>query len=149
MERRAERYQFRMALRGLTFESGGRVLYEPDGEMTLQIWMRTPEQPDILLEVAEGRDLDDLWRRLHLLAYVRGLVVSEYRTERGARGGWEPIPHGPTPTRDPQTWRRAEVGENGTPVGGPVPAAAGAGPAEGAKSDGAKADGPKPRGKSG
>lgn len=114
MERRAERYQFRMSLRNVAFESSGRIVYEPDGLMTLQIFMRTPDQPDILLEVADGRTLDDLWKRLHALAYVRGLQMHEYRTERGERGGWEAVPFGPTPVRDPQSWKRADVGENGS-----------------------------------
>lgn len=100
-----------MSIRGYHFETSGRILYESDGEMILQIWMRTPDQPEMLLEVAGGRDEDDLWRRLHELAYVRALVVTEYRTERDERGGWEPIPFGPTPARDPATWKRGRLGE--------------------------------------
>jgi hypothetical protein len=112
MERRAERYQFRMTLRGVNFETWGRILFEPDGELTLQVWLLSAESSPILLEVAEGKDQDDLWRRLHILCQVRGLVVSELRKERGERGGWEPIPHGPTPPPDPKTWKRQNLDES-------------------------------------
>lgn len=96
MERHVQRYQFRMIWRGQTFETSGRVLQGPE-ELKLQVWMRSPEQPDILLEVLDGEDEADLWRRLHLLAGYRGVEVLEYRSKRGTRDGWAPLPGGPTP----------------------------------------------------
>ncbi|MCA9545180.1 MAG: hypothetical protein KC613_12340 [Myxococcales bacterium] len=98
MERHVQRYQFRMIWRGQTFETSGRILRSPE-ELKLQVWMRSPEQPDILLEVLDGVDEADLWRRLHLLAGYRGVDVLEYRTERSGRDGWAPMPGGPTPVQ--------------------------------------------------
>ncbi len=98
MERHVQRYQFRMIWRGQTFETSGRILRSPD-TVTLQVWMRSPEQPDILLEVLDGRDDADLWRRLHLLSGFRGVEVLEYRPEGGGREAWAPVPGGPTPVQ--------------------------------------------------
>ena len=94
MERSVQRYQFRLNWRNQTFVSSGRIV-EGEDERTLQVWMRSAEHPTILLEVIDGRDLDDLWSRLHKVAGYRGINVLGFKIE-GSRDEWAPLPHGPT-----------------------------------------------------
>lgn len=99
MERSVQRYQFRLSWRGQTFVSSGRIL-EGEEERTLQLWMRSPEHPTILLEVVDGDDDEDLFRRLHLIAGYRGVDVLGYRPESDV-GEYRPVPGGPTEVQLP------------------------------------------------
>lgn len=91
MERQVERYTFRLQSRKQTGEYDGRVLID-DGLFTLQIWMRTPEQPNILLEVKALPERAALWPLFRVLCEHRGVVPLEMRSTDGALGPWEPIP---------------------------------------------------------
>jgi hypothetical protein len=99
MERSVQRYSFRLNWRGQTFVSSGRIL-EGEEELKLQVWLRSPEHPTIILEVVDGRDRDDLWGRLHLVAGYRGIDVLGFRLE-GSLDTWAPLPNGPTPVTLP------------------------------------------------
>ncbi len=91
MEPHVDRYTFRLQLRKQTGEYDARVI-ERDGAFSLQVWMSTPEQPDILLEVKPVRDGEKIWPLFRALCVHRGVVPLERRRRDGALGPWEPIP---------------------------------------------------------
>lgn len=94
MEHVVRHLRFRVHHRNRTQECEGRSVVSPDGLVKIQMWQRTPEQPNILLEVAPVADLHTAWRHFRALCVHRGLEVQEYREREddGAFGEWKPLP---------------------------------------------------------
>ncbi len=94
MEPRVERYTFRLEVRGVTAECGGRIVVDDAGKLRLQVWMRSPEQANILLEVLECTKTDQLWKLFRKVCDYRGVRGLTYRQRSPERGQWTDIPHG-------------------------------------------------------
>lgn len=96
MEQTVTRLRFRLAGRGTTAETEGRILENPDGTRILQVGCSTPEHPHILLEVGPVETEAALWPLFQRLCEYRNFQPLEYRRV-GARGpgDWEPLPTAP------------------------------------------------------
>lgn len=93
MESKVERYLFRVLFRRETHEFGGRIVEDADGRFKLQMWARSPQNANLLLEVAPLDDRDALWPLFHKVANHRGMSVIEYRPDPPRGGDWQPVPH--------------------------------------------------------
>lgn len=93
MEPRVERYTFRFEVRGAPADCSGRIVVDDDGAYRLQIWMRSPEQSNILLEVTDCTAEDQLWPLFRKVCDYRGVRAVDYRRREPVIGKWSPIPH--------------------------------------------------------
>lgn len=93
MEQTVTRLRFRLAGRGTTAETDGRILENPDGTRLLQVGYFTPEHPHVLLEVGPVKTDAALWPLFRALCEYKNLQATEYR-RWGARGfgDWEAVP---------------------------------------------------------
>ena len=92
MERPIERYAFRLRIRQQIVEHEGRLRREEDGRCSLQVWVRTPEQPNILLTVDPVKRAEAVWPLFRALCAHRGYAPVEMRAVDGTPGPWTPIP---------------------------------------------------------
>jgi len=92
MESKVERYIFRVMHRRETHEYGGRIVEDEDGRFKLQMWARSPQHANVLLEVAPIDDREGLWPLLHKVANHRGMTVLEYRPEPARGRDWRSVP---------------------------------------------------------
>ena len=95
MERTVERYKFRLHLYGSPGEYSGRIII--DGKMeTLQIWYKTPNEPNGLLEVGPVDKRKAMWPLFRRLCEYKGIIPLEFRRTQLSTGPapWEPIPGG-------------------------------------------------------
>lgn len=102
-EQAVQRFRFRIKIRSSVSEFPGRAI--SDGEQVkLQVWIKTPEHENMILEVAPVESLDVAWPLFLALAEYRGVVPLEYRTaDKGAAlGAWQPLP-GATPPSAPES----------------------------------------------
>jgi hypothetical protein len=93
MESRVERYTFRLEVRGATADCGGRIVVDESGKIRLQVWMRSPEQANILLEVLECTKTDQLWKLFRKVCDYRGVRGLQYRQRTPEPGQWTDTPH--------------------------------------------------------
>ncbi len=92
MEPQVERYAFRIRCRGETATCGARILVE-GGRYSLQMWMRSPEQPNVLLEVQPVRSRQALWPLFRKICAYRGVDLIEHRRDHGThKDDWKPVP---------------------------------------------------------
>lgn len=91
MESKVERFVFRCTWRGDSAEFGGRIVEDEEGAFTMQMWMRSPQHSNILIEVAPVDDRDDLWPLFMKACEHRGVRPTEYRLD-DPRGEWQPLP---------------------------------------------------------
>lgn len=93
MEHVIHRYRFRVEYHGRTGDYDGRIVEYSDRGFELRIWVRTAEQPDMLLEVQPVPTLDDIWPLFRTLCDHRGVLIHQYRmmSDRGI-GPWMPVP---------------------------------------------------------
>ncbi len=92
MESKVERYLFRVLFRRETLECGGRIVEDEDGRFKLQMWTATPQNANVLLEVAPLDDREALWPLFHQVANHRGMTLLEYRPEPMLGREWQPVP---------------------------------------------------------
>ncbi|MSP71202.1 MAG: hypothetical protein EXR76_03260 [Myxococcales bacterium] len=99
MEQSVRRLRFRIGGMGATAECEGRILDDPNGQRTLQIWAASAEHPHILLECGPTSDDDALFSLLWRLCEYRYLTPTELRFygPRGP-GEWQAVPGGPSAT---------------------------------------------------
>jgi hypothetical protein len=93
MEQTVTRLRFRIAGRGVTMETEGRIVHSPDGTHVLQVGCSTAEQAHILLEAGPVTQETALWGLFHKLCDYKNFQVLEYRVQ-GPRGlsDWQPLP---------------------------------------------------------
>ncbi len=94
MEPRVERYQFRLEVRGQIAKCGGRVVVDDDGMCRLQVWMFSPEQSSILLEVTDCDSVEQLWPLFRKVCDHRGVRAIDCRRSEPHLEPWGPVPHG-------------------------------------------------------
>lgn len=94
MESKADRYLFRVRYRRDTHEFGGRIVTGEDGRYKLQMWATSPQQRNILVEVAPLDDRDALWPLFHKACNHRGMELLSYRPDPAGGRDWEPVPGG-------------------------------------------------------
>ena len=106
MEQTVTRLRFRLAGRGTTTETDGRILVSPDGTRLLQVGYFTPEHPHVLLEVGPVASEAALWPLFRQLCDYKSLQANEYRrwSARGF-GDWEALP-GEVPPEPAATKKR-------------------------------------------
>ena len=98
MEQTVTRLRFRLAGRGTTIETEGRIVHNPEGTHVMQVGYSSPEHAHILLEVGPVSAESKLWPLFRRLCEYRNLLATEYRTvgPRGP-GDWQPVPGGDEP----------------------------------------------------
>lgn len=94
MESKVERYLFRVLFRRETHEFGGRIVEDEDGRFKLQLWATTPQNANVLLEVAPLDEREALWPLAHKVAEHRGMTLLEYRPDPYRGADWQPVPGG-------------------------------------------------------
>lgn len=94
MEPQVTRYTFRFEVRGTIADCSGRVILDDAGLRKLQVWMRSPEQANILLEVTGCKDEETLWKLFRKVCDYRGVRVIQYRVRLPVIGKWGPVPFG-------------------------------------------------------
>lgn len=103
MEQTVTRLRFRIAGRGVTTETEGRIVHQPEGTHILQVGLSSAEQAHILLEVGPTASEAALWPLFHALCQYKNYQPLEYRP-MGARGpgDWAPVPgEAPPPPATP------------------------------------------------
>lgn len=97
MEQTVTRLRFRIAGRGVTMETEGRIVHSPDGTHVLQVGCSTAEQAHILLEAGPVTQEKALWGLFYKLCEYKNFQALEYRVQ-GPRGlgDWQPVPGVPT-----------------------------------------------------
>lgn len=93
MEQTVTRLRFRIAGRGTTTETDGRIVHNPDGTQVLQVGYSTPEQAHVLLEAGPVKAESALWPLFRALCEYKNFQALEYRRfgPRGP-GDWQPVP---------------------------------------------------------
>lgn len=93
MEQTVTRLRFRIAGRGVTMETEGRIVHSPDGTHVLQVGCSTPDHPHILLEAGPVSQETALWGLFHKLCDYKNFQALEYRVQ-GPRGlgDWQAVP---------------------------------------------------------
>lgn len=94
MERQVERYKFRLQWHGESGEVGGRILFEEDKTCRLQVWIRTSNNANIMLEAGPVKKPAEVWPLFRKLCEYKGIVPLEYRRVELPTGPepWLPVP---------------------------------------------------------
>jgi len=92
MESKVERYHFRVVWRNETHEMFGRIVQGEDGRYKTQLRASSPQNANILIEVAPLDDREALWPLLRKAAVHRGMQLIEYRPTPHLGAAWEPVP---------------------------------------------------------
>lgn len=102
MEQTVTRLRFRIAGRGTTTETDGRIVHSPDGTHVLQVGYSTPEHAHVLLEAGPVKGEAALWPLFRALCEYKSFQVLEYRRfgPRGL-GEWQPVPGDEAPAAAP------------------------------------------------
>lgn len=98
MEQTVTRLRFRIAGRGTTTETDGRIVHSPDGSHVLQVGYSTPEHAHVLFEAGPVKSEAALWPLFRALCEYKNFQALEYR-QFGPRGlgDWQPVPDEATP----------------------------------------------------